>query len=347
MVFWITFKQMFLFDYWRPGDIKNLKNISASHCYEDKHYSNLKIEDLFEYLNEKMKNKNFRFMKVSEKMQMKNEKELPNNKEKKKDSSVENRNSLNGTDEHFLSKKEKVDTYTIKLFKLSDIFQYLSVLEITLEEFSLLPLGRNDSEECSLISSISNDNHYEIDSENPIHNNNNYNNKINGKKDDNIIKTRISFRSVSVSFLPAFFPFGFIFGFLFFLLPFSDFGVNKKYVKELKNNVCIDNVINNLPTSTSTSTTSSSTSTSTTSSSTSTSTSTTSSTTTKAATKKGINKEIEIIEEIGMNKEHGVEIVEIDLKDNDIQPYVPPSTVFFISFIVLPVFLAAALLLLS
>lgn len=318
MVFWITFKQMFLFDYWRPGDIKILKNISASHCHEEKHYSNLKIEDLFEYLNEKMKNKNFRFMKVSEKMQMKNEKGLLNNKEKNVEFSVENRNSLNGTDEHFLSKKEKVDTYTIKLFKLSDIFQYLSVLEITLEECSLLPLERNDSEERSLISSIKNDNLYEIDSENPIHNDNNYDNKINGKKDDNVFKsskTKISFRSVSVSILPAFFPFGFIFGFFFFSLPFSDFGVNKKYIQELKNNICIDNVISNLSISTSTSTSTASSK--------------------KAAAKKGINEE------------QGIAIVEIDLKDNNVQPYVPPSTIFFISFIVLPVFLAAALLLFS
>jgi hypothetical protein len=329
MVFWITFKQMFLFDYWRPGDVKILKSISASHCYEETHFSNLKIEDLFEYLNEKMKNKNFRFMKVSEKMRIKNEKEQSNKngRIKDKEKSVENRNSLNGTDEHFLSKKEKVDTYTIKLFKLSDMFQYLSVVEISLEECSLVSLRRNDSEECSL-TSVNNDYRYEIDSENPIHNSNNYDNKVDGKKDKNIIKsskTKISFRSVSVSFLPAFFPFGFIFGFLFFLIPFSDFGVNKKYVKELKNNICIDNVINNLPISTSTSTTSS----------------------TKAATKKGIDKEIEIKEEIGMNKEQGIEVIETDLQNNNLQPHVPPSTVFFISFIVLPVFLAAALLLFS
>ena len=41
------------------------------------------------------------------------------------------------------------------------------------------------------------------------------------------------------------------------------------------------------------------------------------------------------------------EIVGNDMKNEIVLPYVPPSTVFFLSFIVFPVFLAAAILLLS
>ena len=316
MVFWITFKQMFLYDYFRPGDITILKSISKSHCYEESHYSNIRIKDLFEYLNEKMKDKNFRFMKVSEKI--KNEKQHRNTKEKELKDLVKmnNMNSLNGTDEHFLSKKEKVDSFKIKLFKLSDIFQYLSVIEIVLEECSSLQLINDDKNNNNNHNNHINDN----DNINTISNinKNTYSKKVKKEKKEknnlNYYKTKISFRSVSVSILPAFFPLGFIFGFLFLLIPFSDFDVNKKYIKELKNYIFTDYVINSLSTSNSNS----------------------------ISTSTSINEIIN--ENTSKDKE---EIVKIDMKNEILSPYVPPSTVFFLGFIVFPVFLAAAILLFS
>lgn len=311
MVFWITFKQMFLNDYFRPGDIKILKNISKSHCYEESHYSNLTIEDLFEYLNEKMKDKNFRFMKVSEKI--KNEKQHIKENESKDLARIGNNNSLNGTDESFLSKKEKVDSFTVKLFKLSDIFQYLSVIEIVLEECSLSQLINENYDNY-------NDDKYNNNNDNNNQNTiSNFNKNIyltevkKDEKGENNLKsynTKISFRSVSVSILPAFFPLGFIFGFVFLLIPFTDFGVNKKYIKELKNNIFTDYVINSLSTSNSNSI--------------------------LTSINGNINENTEIKEK--MDK--------INMKNKIVLPYVPPSTVFFFSFIVFPVFLAAAILLL-
>lgn len=315
MVFWITFKQMFLYYYFRPGDIKILKNISKSHCYEESHYSNIRIEDLFEYLNEKMKDKNFRFMKVSEKT--KNEKQhIKKYEEELKDLvKMNNINSLNGTDESFLLKKEKVDSFTIKLFKLSDIFQYLSVIEIVLEECSSLQLiDINDDNNNRNNHVNDNDNKHTISNTNK--NTHRKKEKKDGKeKQENNLKsykTKISFRSVSVSILPAFFPLGFIFGFLFLLIPFSDFGVNKKYIEELKSNIFTDYVINSLSTS-------------------------------------NLNLNLTSISEMMNEKtrKDKEEIVEIDMKNDILVPYVPPSTVFFLSFIVFPVFLAAAILLLS
>ena len=227
---------------------------------------------------------------------------------------MNNMNSLNGTDEHFLSKKEKVDSFKIKLFKLSDIFQYLSVIEIVLEECSSLQLINDDKNNNNNHNNHINDN----DNINTISNinKNTYSKKVKKEKKEknnlNYYKTKISFRSVSVSILPAFFPLGFIFGFLFLLIPFSDFDVNKKYIKELKNYIFTDYVINSLSTS-------------------------------------NLNLNLTSISEMINEKtrKDKEEIVEIDMKNDILVPYVPPSTVFFLSFIVFPVFLAAAILLLS
>ena len=202
---------MIFFDYFRPGDIKNLEKISSSHTHQEIIIcEDRNSENLFQELKLKMENPKFRFMKVvcEEKKLIKcahyyEEKLYKNNF----NSLVDNK------------------SYYIKLYKLSDIFQYLSVIEIIIDNY----------EKCDEEKNLKSENYKsrEVEEKNIQIGLTNKKNK-NMKIIKNVINTRIKIKSVSVSIFPSFVPLGFFFGYLFFFLPFTDFGVNEKYVKELK-----------------------------------------------------------------------------------------------------------------
>jgi hypothetical protein len=105
---------------------------------------------------------------------------------------------------------ESPDLYTTRYFKFSKIFQFMSVITIT-----VTPL------KASGVRPTENDNHMSP------------------------AKTgfaEVSIRSCSASVFPAFVPLGFILGLLFFWVPFPDFGANERYAKELK--AAIDRKLN-------------------------------------------------------------------------------------------------------
>jgi hypothetical protein len=282
MVFWMTFQQMKLFDFFRPGDIKSLKNISASHSFQQTFISHLSIEELIAYLDDKMNHGSFRFMKISSQTN----KQANENKR----NTVQQKMEARGVETPILS--DCRETYSIKLYKLSDIFQYLSVIELTVEDCEYY---KNNNEK-----------------ENEIKNKNqdillSTSKKFDGEKDAKInsnkkeIKTKLFLNSVSVNIFPAFFPLGFLFGFLFLFVPFSDFGVNRKYVNELT-------AILNLS---------------------------------------SVDVKQENIEESVSStiRAEEVETENISINKVDEEIYIPPSTIFFFSFIICPVLLAAFFLL--
>jgi hypothetical protein len=282
MVFWMTFQQIKLFDFFRPGDIKSLKNVSASHSFQETFISHLSIDELIAYLDDKMNHRSFRFMKIS------SQKNTHTNETK--GNVVQQEMEARGGKTPILS--DFRETYSIKLYKLSDIFQYLSVIELTLEDCEF---NKNNNKK-----------------ENGKRNNNldillSASKKFDGETDDRInsnkkeIKTRLFLNSVSVNIFPAFFPLGFLFGFLFLLVPFSDFGVNRKYINELT-------AILNL----------------------------------NSVTVKHETTEESVSSTIRTEK---VETENVLLNKVDEEIYVPPSTIFFFSFIICPVLLAAFFLL--
>ena len=216
MVFWISIQQISFFDYFRPGDVKNLERISSSHTHQEIIiFENRNSENLFQELKLKMDNPKFRFMKVAC-----NEKKLikcANYSEEKI-----NKNDFNSSDDN--------KSYYIKLYKLSDIFQYLSVIEITIDNYEKCDEEKNPKFE--------NYNSAGIEEKNILRSKKNKNMKIiknvNNAKNGKILHTKMEIKSASVSIFPSFVPLGFVFGFLFIFLPFTDFGNNEKYVKELK-----------------------------------------------------------------------------------------------------------------
>jgi hypothetical protein len=227
MVFWMTFQQMKLFDFYRPGDVKFLKNISAAHSFQGIFLSHLSIEELITYLDEKMSHRSFRFMKISsQKMKEKN-----NNEKIDQTNMNEIQQEMETRGEKSLILSDFRESYSIKLYKLSDIFQYLSVIELTLEECEYNKDNnekKNQNRNKDTLSSNSKKFNEEKDTE------------INTNK--KVIKTKLFLNSVSVNIFPAFFPLGYFFGFLFLFVPFSDYGVNQKYINELSEILNLNNV---------------------------------------------------------------------------------------------------------
>lgn len=277
----MTFQQIKLFDYFRPGDIKSLKNISASHSFQKTFLSHLPIEELTAFLDDKMNHKSFRFMKISS--QKNKNKQIHGSSANVAQVEMEKR----GEKSPILS--DFRETYSIKLYKLSDIFQYLSVIEVTLEASE-----NNDYDE-----------NHKSEKENRTENSTSK--KLDDEKDAKIksdkikIKTKLFLNSVSVNILPAFFPLGFFFGFLFFFVPFSDFGVNQKYINELTEilNLSIISV-------------------------------------------KHENSEESVSSKITKKAETGNILTDNNIDSDNT---VPQSTIFFFSFIICPVLLAAFFLL--
>ena len=225
MVFWITYQQIKYFDFFRPGDMKNFENISSSHTYKENiTFENISSKKLFEILELKMENPKFRFMRII--CQEKGSKIFDNYAA----SDVSNKIGKNE-----LNKYEEQKSYYIKLYKLTDIFQFLSVIEINID----LEMSRNNNEEKKeeivkeKVSLKIRKDHEKFGMKNrkngKMKNLEKNENHENGK-----MKIKMGMKSVSVSIFPSFVLFGFFFGFLFFFLPFPDFGCNEKYIQELK-----------------------------------------------------------------------------------------------------------------
>ena len=221
MVFWITFQQMNFFDYFRPGDVKNLEKISSFHMHKEIIIlKNKNSGNVFQELKLKMVNPKFRFMKI-----ICEEKKLIKDKTYFKEKTSE---------KNFKSCEEN-KSYYIKLYKLSDIFQYLSVIEIHIDNYE----GINEEKKKKIERNNSAETEKEKNIQIGLTNRQNKKTKIiknvNESGNGEILQSNIKIKSVSVSIFPSFIPFGFIFGYLFFFVPFTDFGCNEKYVQELKN----------------------------------------------------------------------------------------------------------------
>ena len=205
MVFWITFKQMKYFDYFR------FIHPTINHTYEEELlFENIIPSILFEKLKEKMNSGEFRFMKIlCEEIDCNEIGEIYK----------ENFN---------VSEYSKFMKYNIKLYKLSNIFQYLSVIEINIPSPFVFQETATENEIFNIENGMKNCN---INIKNEIYDLKKT--KFSDIKRDKFY-TKIKIKSQSASFLPAFFPFGFLIPFLPFL-SFFDYGCNKKYVNELKN----------------------------------------------------------------------------------------------------------------
>lgn len=296
MVFWLTLKQINLCDFCRPGDIKSLKKISESHTYEETYDSELNTDEVFNFITEQMNHRSFRFMKIlSEKIKLSNDEK--NIEDKKLQNKSENK--LARSEENVSSEKRN-NSYFIKLYKLSDIFQFLSVVEIIIENNSDRKSNENNEKE---IFSKKNDktdikNILDIDV-------NSCDNKMKNTQ-EKTTKTMISLKSISVSIFPAFFPLGFLLGFLFAFVPFSDSGVNQKYVKELIKSLNIATITKN------------------------------------SSEKKDVKKSNGENPISDMNEKSVTDEILFEDSQNF---FLPPSKIFFFCFIVCPVFLSASVLL--
>ena len=218
-MFWMTFQQMKLFDSFRPGDLKFLKEISAAHSFEEIFFTHLSVKELTEYLNGKMDDRSFRFMKISSENNIR----IAENTKNAEQVVVE------GIDRKSLNLDDFRESHSIKLYKLSDIFQYLSVIELRIEDCDDSENKDKNTDKNTKFPSTTSKRSRANKSE------------INSNK--NTKKTKLILKSVSVNIFPAFFPLGFLFGFLFLLIPFSDFGVNRKYINELKAILNLNNVM--------------------------------------------------------------------------------------------------------
>jgi hypothetical protein len=212
MVFYTTFKQLKYFDYFRPIDINILEGISNLHIYKEKIFiDNTTVSEVYDEIIRKMESRIFRFLVVqcvnyngSIIDGYGNNSDINNNNDN-------DDNNNNGDDN---SNKNGKNTCYIKLYKLSNIFQYLSVIEICITE------NENEKDNRNII------NGKKLKKSKIV-----FEKKMKKNEKKNIV---IFIRSSSVSVFPAFVPLGFLLSFLFYLIPYVDFGVNQKYVKDLK-----------------------------------------------------------------------------------------------------------------
>ena len=261
MVFWITLKQMSLFDTFRPANIESLKIISDHHSYEEKHSSVRDIDMIIEHILIRMRQKSFGFTTVSARNISVGRMLL------------ESKLEVDATSPKEVSAVGEKGFY-VKLYKLSNVLQYLSVIEIIVEERAVRLIGTDDREK-----------HTQERDGHSLQQQRYLNDEGEGTADADVCD--ISIKSFSTSFLPAFFPFGFFLGYLFVFIPFSDYGANEKYVKELANSLNMSSIC------------------------------------TESQTSVGVSTSED--------------------SDNSV---LPPSSIFFFSFILTPVLLAACFLLL-
>lgn len=212
MVFWITLQQMKLFDIFRPANIEFLKIISNHHSHEEE-YSSVKVFDkIVEHILDRMRRKTFGFTAVSA-----------------CNISV-GRIHVESKAENGVTLPKEVSAvggkgFYVKLYKLSNVLQYLSVIEITVEKMVCANGRETYTQESERL--LGQQQRHLTDG---------------GEVAVDADLCVISIKSFSTSFFPAFFPLGFLLGYLFILIPFSDHGANKRYVKELASSLNLSSI---------------------------------------------------------------------------------------------------------
>jgi hypothetical protein len=131
MVFYTTFKQLKYFDYFRPIDIKIFEGIANLHIHKEKLYiDNTTVNKVYNEIIKKMESKIFRFLVV----------ECVNNDDGGGNGDGGDNDESNNGDNH------KDNSCYVKLYKLSNIFQYLSVIEIFITEIKIEKENENNKE---------------------------------------------------------------------------------------------------------------------------------------------------------------------------------------------------------